>query len=530
VTPTPSSQPRMLDIKWMRPFLAAAALAVAGATLAPAPSSAQELAAAPALTFGTYVGGAGDDWGHDTAVDPQGNIIITGRTYSKQFPGASGTQENTDAFVTKLNPSGSAVIFSTIIAGAEDEEGLGVAVDAQGTIWVTGTTESTNLATKGALKGSYSGGNHDTFVARLTPGGEVTDLAYVGDDATDTPGGIALDPQGNAYIAGSSEARFGPLARIMKIAADGSEMLYHGYFGAAERGFDNGTRATAIAVDSKGQAYIVGNTNIPNFPVVNGLFTQCGDFERTGGECDYRDAFLSVVNAEGSDLIYSTYLGGTISDEATGVALDKDENIYVTGTTFSDNFPVQSPFQGQKVGPDNFADAFLTKFSPQGDALLYSTYYAGDAWDEPDSLIVDGAGNAYIGGLTSSNDLPVPNAIQGGISGICFVGSTERYCYDGFVAAFSPAGALSWATYLGGTFDDSVKGLALASDGGLIVGGRAESHGFPTTQGSFQPTKAMSDDAFVVKIGGASGGDPGPGPGPDPAKPFRVSLPVVRGR
>jgi hypothetical protein len=513
---------------WARQLLALAVLITLAAAGRPATTGAQELAAAPALAFGTYVGGASDDWGQATAVDAEGNVIIAGYTYSATFPGTTGTLSSPQAFVTKLNPAGSAVLFSKTFGGSDDEEVTGVAVDAQGIIWVVGFTESRDLVGVGPLAGSYQGGNSDAFVARLSPSGELLTLAHIGDDGSDQASGIALDPQGNAYIAGSSSAQFGPVVMIWKIAASGDKVLYDGYFGEAERGFDRGTSASAIAVDAKGQAYIVGTTNTPAFPVVNGLFTQCGDFERTGGECDYRDAFLSVINAEGTNIIYSTYLGGTISEEATGVALDKDANIYITGTTFSDNFPVQNASQGQKVGPDNFADGFLTKLSPQGDALLFSTYYAGDKWDEPASVVVDGAGNAYIAGLTSSNDLPVPGAIQGEIRGICITGSSERYCYDGFVAAFSPAGALSWATYLGGTYDDSVKGLALAPDGGIVAGGRAESHGFPTTEGAFQPVKALADDAFVVKIGGTGGGNPGPNPGPE--KPYRVSLPMIRGR
>ncbi len=522
----PSLSPRTpaSPFVWTRPLLALAVLIILAATGRPA--GAQELAAAPSLTLGTYVGGASDDWGQATAVDAQGNIIIAGYTYSATFPGTSGTRNDPQAFVTKLNPAGSAVLFSTTFGGSDREEVTGLAVDAQGVIWVAGFTQSQNMTGVGPLAGSYEGGTSDAFVARLSPSGELLTLAHIGDEDSDQASGIALDPQGNAYLAGSSSARFGPVVMIWKIAASGDQVIYEGYFGEAERGFDRGTSASAIAVDAKGQAYIVGNTNTPAFPVVNGLYAQCGDFERTGGECDYRDAFLSVINAEGTNIIYSTYLGGTISDEATGVALDKDENIYITGTTFSDNFPVQNPSQGQKVGPDNFADGFLTKLSAQGDALLFSTYYGGDAWDEPASVVVDGAGNAYIAGLTSSNDLPVPGAIQNQISGICIVGSSERYCYDGFVAAFGPAGALSWATYLGGTYDDSVKGLALAPDGGIVAGGRAESHGFPTTAGAFQPAKALADDAFVVKIGGSTGGGGGGGA----PKPYRVALPMIRGR
>ena len=405
-----------------------------------------------------------------------------------------------------LSPQGNAVIFSQVFGGSEDDEGCSVAVDTQGTIWVTGSTESSDFPLTGLLGngGSYSGGSSDTFVVKLSPSGEVLMSAYFGDDAGDMGNGIALDPQGNAYVIAESSARFGPLAKIFKLAASGEAILYFGYFGAAERGFDRGTRPRAIAVNAQGQAFVVGRTNTPDFPTPNGLYTTCGDFDAGSNECDFSDAFLAVLNAEGTSIIYGTYLGGRIGDEATAVALDQQENIYITGSTFANNFPVKNAFQSQKVGPDNFADGFLTKLSPNGDVLLFSTYYAGNEWDEPTSIAVDAAGNAYIAGLTSSNDLPVPSAIQGSIRGICITGSTERLCYDGFVAAFSPAGGLSWASY-------------------------SESSAFPTTAGAFQPTKAQADDAFVLKIGGAATSpEPNPSPTPTPGpQPFKLNLPLI---
>lgn len=509
---------------WMHFGLACTLLlALIAGSQQPMVTGAQEYLTAATLTYGTYVGGASDDTAQAVAIDAQGNAIITGYTYSAQFPGQTGTRSDRQVFVTKMNAAGSAVIFSQVFGGSDDEEGRGVAVDSQGNIWITGATESQNFPTVGPLAGSYSGGSMDTFVAKLSPAGEILMAAYMGDDASDQGNGIALDPQGNAYIAAESGARFGPVAMIMKLAASGDQVLYKGYFGEADHGFDRGTRPRAVAVNAQGQLYIVGRTNTPAFPTPNGLYTQCGDFAAQGGDCDYADGFLTVINADGTSILYGSYLGGAIGDEATAVALDQDENIYITGTTFADNFPVKNAFQSQKVGPDNFADGFLTKLSPNGDALLFSTYYAGDQWDEPSSIVLDAAGTAYIAGLTSSNDLPVPGAIQSEITGICIVGSNERMCYDGFVAAFSPTGALNWATYLGGTFDDTAKGLAIGPDGGVFVTGNTESFGFPTTVGAFQPAKVLVDDAFIVKIGGA-GNTGGGGP-----KPYSVYLPVVSG-
>lgn len=494
-------------------------LGLALAALAPT-ASAQGLAAAR-LTYGTYVGGASDDAARAVATDAQGNVYITGYTYSSAFPGRNGTLRKPDLFVTKLNPAGTAVLYSKVIGGSDDEEGLAIAVDGQGNAWVTGYTTSADFPVKGALRGHS--GDRDAFALKLGPGGDVLVATYLGEQGADQGNGIAVDARGDAYITGEVQWNYGPAVMVRKLSADGSRQVYQGFFGQAERGFDRGSRGYAAAVDPDGQLVVAGTTNTVAFEA-DGLIKRC-----VGGDPDYdcprSDAFVAVLSAQGDAIVASTLLGGAESEDGYGVALDRDRNIYVTGTTFSADFPTRNPAQGQKVGPDNFADAFLAKLNPTATELIYATYYAGERWEEPRAVAVDGVGNAYIAGLTSSDDMPVPGAVQDTITGICIVGSNERYCYDAFVAAFTPAGALGWATYLGGTYDDTAGGVAVAPDGGVVVTGRAESSGFPTTAGSFQPAKAMQDDAFVVKIGGASGGNGG-GPG-DPSKPHRVLLPLV---
>lgn len=485
---------------------------------------AYELVIDPTLSYSTYVGGAGTDWGQAVAVDAQGNVIITGYTYSTQFPGRSGTQTETDIFVTKLNAAGTAVLYSTVIGGSDDEKGLAIAVDAQGNAWVTGHTESNDFPTVNPISNSYSGGNYDTFAAKLDPNGTVLAATYLGDDASDEGTGIAVDPQGNAYIAGSSYAQFGQVALVIKLSANGQSEVYKGYFGAAERGFDRGTSAADIAVDAAGNAYVTGKTNTVAFPVVNALKDNCGAPE--DDDCPRDEAFVSIINPTGTELTYSTYLGGTESDKALGIALDPSGNIYLVGSTFSFDFPTANPIQATKAGPDNFADAFVTKLSPTGDAILFSTYLGGDDWEDGNAIAVDNAGNIVVAGLTSSNDFPLADPVQNEINGICIVGSSERYCYDAFVTKINANGQLAWSTYLGGTFDDSAYGVAIDTAGNAYVAGKAESFGFPTTPGSFQPEKAMQDDAFIVKFGPPAGGGGGEQP-PPPAGNYRAFLPLV---
>ncbi len=218
---------------------------------------------------------------------------------------------------------------------------------------------------------------------------------------------------------------------------------------------------------------------------------------------------MVVLNAAGNSIIGGTILGGLGNDEATGVALDGERNVFVTGTTFSNDFPTKNAWQAEKHGADNFADGFLVKLAPLATTLSYATYYGGEGYDEGYSVAVDGTGRAYVTGLTSSDDLPVPGAFQSSIAGLCLTSSTERRCYDAFIAGFDRTGLLGWASYIGGTDDEQGNGVAVGSNGDVYVVGRAASFNVPTTTGSFQPKKAGNDDAFLAWISTATTTPPG---------------------
>jgi hypothetical protein len=483
----------------------------------------------PTLIYGTYLGAGSTDTARGIAVDGNGNVYLTGQTYSSNFPGTTGPRSGaTDVFVTKLNAQGNTLLFTTILGGSDDEAGNGIAVDATGHAWITGETESTNFPTLNPLRMSdFSAGFVDTFATKLNANGSLAFSTYLSFDVNDQGNAITVDGQGNAYITGEAGAQFGPQVFAHKLAADGSALLYARVFGAAERGFDKGSSGHAIAVDADGNAYITGRTNSIVFPVVNAFQAACS--EDDGIDCTGDDAFVAKLNAAGDALLYSTYLGGssagsgtgTGSDEGQAIAVDAQGNIYVAGTTFAPDFPVVNAFQAAKAGADNFADAFIAKLTPAGDALVYATYLGGEAWDETHGLAIDSTGNVFVAGLTSSNNFPVSNdAIQPAIGqGICIVGSTERFCYDGFVTAFNPNGGRLWSTYLGGNNDDLVNGLAYTA-GNVYVAGKTESFNLPTTASSFQPNKALNADAFVVKIG--TGGIT-----PPPPLPHHVYLPLI---
>jgi hypothetical protein len=491
----PSHRTHFLNSLMLLALLIIVALAGVGA---PTLAQTSHAAGSPQLLISTYLGGAGDDAAQAIAYDHHGNILVAGWTYSAQLPGTIGARNDRDIFVTKLNPAGTAVLYSVRLGGTSDDSAYGLAVDSQGNAWVTGETDSADFPTKHAFW-PYGGG-YDTFALKLDPNGTLLASSFLGDPNGDRGNAIAVDPQGNAYVVGELPADYGPAVLVAKIAADGTQLIYRGYFGQAQRGFLKGSKGQAAAVDAAGQLYIAGTTNTIAFDAT-GLITKCVWIEDE--DCMRSDAFVVVLNPAGDTIVASTLLGGHENEEAGGIAIDSDHNIYVTGSTFSSDFPLQDAWQAHKSGLDTFTDAFLAKLNPAADHLLYATYYGGSLWDEPHALTIDADGRVNIVGLTSSTDLSVPNAVQPTITGTCIAGSNERPCYDAFVATFEPTGALSAATYLGGNFDDYANAAAVGANGAVALAGRAESFEFPTTSGALQPTKAADDDAFIALIGAA---------------------------
>lgn len=481
----------------------------------------------PAIHYSTFLGGNSSDFGNAIAVDTDGNIVVTGQTYSSNFPGAgTSIRGSTDLFISKLNAQGTALLYTTILGGGGDEVSHGLALDQTGNAWLTGETESQDFPAN-ALGNTY-GGNGDTFVAKLAATGTLLRSGYLGSSVHDLGYAIALDAQGDAYVAGEVAATYGPESFVRKIKADMSENLYSAYFGSAKRGFDKGTSVRAIAVDQQGNAYVTGRTNAILSDTDDGGFQPfCTQYD--GVDCTFDDALIVKLNAAGNAIPFFTYLGGHGNDIGTAIAIDPQGNILVTGYTFAADFPTKDAMQPAKRGLDNFTDAFVTKLTPQGDALVYSTYLGGDAWEEGHSLAVDGAGNAYVVGMTNSPDnFPISaDAPQPTLRGICSGGSASRTCYDGFATKLTAAGALMWSTFLGGTDDDQANGVVVDGNGNVYVVGSTESSGFPTTTGVVQANKSLSDDAFVLKIVPESQATPTPTATTAPATPTVIVTPAT---
>ena len=323
-------------------------------------------AAGSALVYSTYLGGGGDDYGHGIAVDSTGNVYVTGSTTSTDFPTmnplqtANGGAGKADSFVTKINATGSALIYSTYLGGSGDDYGSGIALDSAGNAYVTGYTTSTDFpVTAGAFQTVCAGADNcatygDAFVTKINPtGSALVYSTYLGGTYQDASGSIAVDSGGNAYVTGFTDSNDFPVTPgafettgpgygfVSKFDPTGSTLIYSTYL--------NGSAPSNIAIDSAGNAYVTGSA-CNGFPLTPGAFQTV---------CRRGDAFVTRFNSTGSALVYSTYLGGTYRDAGYGISVDSVGNAYVTGFTDSPaSFPTKNPIQGAGAGG---WDAFVTK-------------------------------------------------------------------------------------------------------------------------------------------------------------------------
>jgi len=479
----------------------------------------------PVVSYSTYLGGASADEAQAVAVDAEGCAYIVGHTLSANFPTTSplqplfrGPASITDLFIAKLNPQGTALVYSTYLGGTGADYGLDIAVDANGRVCITGYTSSMDFpVTAGALQ-TEPAGSEDAFLARFNAeGDELIYSTYLGGAGFERSQAIVVDEDGNAYVTGRTTSTNFPLtegafqqtlrgfedAFVAKIDESGSTLIYSTYLGGSSD-FD---RVNDIALDSQGNAYVTGGTASTDFP------TQTASFQRAfgGGTVFFGDAFVAKLNQTGTTLVYSTYLGGAGGDEGRAVAVDAEGNAYVAGITQSADFPTHRALQSQQGGDcedafSNCNDAFVVKIDSVGSQLVYSTYLGGAsrsltpfaAGDSASDIAVDAAGNAYVIGTTSSDDFPTVNAIQGARAGHG----------DLFITSISSDGsAILYSTYFGGAGDESASGAAVDASGSVYITGIATSVGFPTTTGGFQiefagsfQTFALARDGFIVRI------------------------------
>ena len=374
-----------------------------------------KLSSTGSVLYATFLGGKGADIGYAIAADSAGNAYVTGVTFSTDFPVLAALQPTAggkqDAFVTKINAAGSALVYSTYLGGNQDDYAQAIAVGSTGNALVAGTTFSANFPKLAALQGTLNG-TSDAFVTNFAPiGNALVYSTYLGGSNAESAHGIAVDASANAVVVGTTSSNNFPLLSpfqatfgggtydgfVSKLNPAGSALLNSTYLGGAQD-----DEAQAVAIQGSGQATVVGYTKSSNFPVV-------GAAQTTLGSVGHSDAFVTRFNIAGNGLAYSTYLGGSGEDSASGVGVDAKNSAYVVGTTDSSNFPQARSIPGQETY-HGAVDGFVTAVDPSGSPFYYSTYLGGSAEDHAVAVAVQDTGLSHIVGNTYSTDFPVLNA------------------------------------------------------------------------------------------------------------------------
>ena len=461
----------------------------------------------PVLSLSTNV------WGNaaGVALDAARNIYVVGSIWTSGLPASNGYQTqlagSQDAYVLKLNPSGTTIIYATYLGARRVRtEGLGIAVDAAGNAYVTGTTQSGYPITPGAYLASGT-----AFITKLNASGNRIVYSTYAPSAVSA---MAIDGAGNVYTTGTASSltttagafqltKSGASAPyVAKLGANGGSLAYATYVGGS--GNDEGK---GIAVDANGNAYVVGVARSLDFPTRNPV-----DATLSGAT----DVFVAKLNASGSALIYSTYLGGSGNERGFGIAVDALEQAYVTGWTKSSDFPVSITAFQRAIGyPDPaISNAFITKLNASGNSIVYSSYLGGmwclapgvysclgffgpdEGIDAGTSIAVDATGYAYIGGYATSTLFPLVDSLQ------AIDPPNSDVWHAPFVAKVSPDGdRLVYATVVGKKVQDgAVRQLAVDSSGGVVAAGTATGELFPLTPGSVLGTGS----AFVFRLEPAS--------------------------
>ena len=459
----------------------------------------------PVLSYSTYLGSPADEFSRRGAVDGTGSIFVAQTTVSTVFPTTPGALDSSangsdDVVVSRFKPDGTGLLYSTYIGGSGRDSLSGIAVDRDGNAYVAGSTASPNFPTTPSALKSALGGTRDAFVLKLNPTG--TQLLYstlLGGPGDDVSQGIAIDGSGNAYLLANASTGYpttpgayrstgGSGYHVSKLNATGSALVYSAYLGnPAMTGFGcAGFSDDDIAVDSAGNAVVAGCTESSSFPP-----TTAGAFDTSFNGRE--DAFVLKLNASGSALVFSTFLGGDSSDWVGGVAVDADGNIFVSGTT-SSNFPATTRALAS-ARTRNQGGVYVAKFDPNG-RLIYCSMVAGSDVDYGDAMSVDPSGNVLIAGGTTSGNFPVT---QGAVA------TTKKGGQDAYFARLGPNGdTLDYSTYLGGAGTDEAYSVVADNSGNVYVVGWTSSSDFVITPGAYSTNNQGGIDTFITKISGFS--------------------------
>jgi hypothetical protein len=463
----------------------------------------RELVIDPELSYASYLGGTGADYGLAAAVDGGGNAYLAGMTLSLDFPTVNPRQPDPggdfDAFVAKFDRTGSALVYATYVGGSSEDHFHGAAADASGNAYLAGYTLSPDFPTANALQPSLRGSG-EAVVVKLNPrGSSFVYSTYLGGSGLDIAFDIVVDGAGAALLTGGTGSPNFPTvepyqaalaggfsdAFVTKVNPAGSALVYSTYLGGS-----GGDVGQGIAVDGWGRAYVTGYTESANFPTRNPV---------QAALAGRQNAFVTRLEAPGSSLGYSTFLGGSnvLGDQGIGIAVDGSGSACVTGETTSSDFPTANAVQPTLA---DFADGFVAKLDPSGSTLVYSTYLGGVTpppppgllvpGDRPNGIALDAAGNAYVAGTTGSANFPTVNAVQPALQGVT----------DAFLSKLRPDGSLAYSTYLGGSAFDNGEDVAADAVGTAYVVGTTSSVDLPVPGDPVQPVFAGEVDAFLTRV------------------------------
>jgi hypothetical protein len=471
----------------------------------------QQLIVDPVLSYSTLIGANNSTTVSGVSADESGDMFITGTTFATNYPTVNPFQSKnngtTNIFVTKLNPSGDVILYSTYIGGGAFDTASGIAVDPSGSAYITGTAASGNFpTTSGAFMTSCGEFCNTPFVSKFLSDGSIAFSTYMG--GSNSPAhAIAVDSAGEAYIAGNTASNdlpttpgsFEPVypgqictscynGYVEKLNSTGSGLVYSTYFGAVPTIGTPNTIGSGIAVDTAGSAYLVGSTTgVPTQnPIqaseVNGPFLP--------------NAFIAKFSPDGSTLEYSTYLGGyspffseEAGDFATSVAVDSSGNAHVAGTSSSCDFPLSLDALSTACVTTGFDQKiFALVVNSTGSQLLFSTFLASG---NTPSIAVDAKGNSYVAGNTTSYQFPVLKPIES---------TSELSTSTTFVSELDLSGKLLFSTYYGSTYGAASAGIALDLKGGIYIAGEGQAD-FPLLNPiSSQILQTTSYTIFASKI------------------------------
>ncbi len=452
----------------------------------------------PGLIYSGYLGGSSYDSCYAITTDASGQAFVTGRTNSANFPTVPGSFDvslyNTvyDVFVTKINSSGTARVYSTFLGGSGSDWGNAIKVDGAGAAYVTGMCDNNFPVTSGSYDTSYNSFG-DVFVTKIQPAGNALAWStYLGGNNEDRGQALALDPTGTVYVAGQCVSSNFPAtsgaydttangswdAFVAKFSSNGANLVYSTRIGGSALDW-----AMSLAVDTTGAAYVGGGTQSQNFP------TTAGAYDRTfnGGSLD---CFVAKFAPNGASLNWSTYIGGTGTDQVFGLALDSNNNVCLTGGA-GFGFP-STP--GALIGASDGADAYATCLSSNGSSLVWSTLIGGSSTDQGNEVCVDSTGRVVIAGWTNSNNFPTT---PGAFSQTFFGGGSPA---DTFVVKIQPGGSvLIYGSYVGGNSYDEGTSVAVDGTSNVYVCGGGQSSNIQVTSPALAGPGGL-DDGFVVKL------------------------------